>query len=146
LSNGGSNILTYHLQFAESFASGWTDVEGLESPSLRTIRTLSNLVKGQSYKFRYRVMNSIGWSDYSLETTAVAAQAPGKLRVPIYDSSSPTSIILDFDSTVDNGGDPITSYQLEMLDEQAVTPAFALIQTYVSAPTTQTLTDLSHGI
>lgn len=66
--------------------------------------------------------------------------------MPIYDSSSPTSIVLTFDATVDNGGDTVTHYELQLYDEQAVTPAFLTIETYLIAPTTDTLTDLGHSI
>ncbi len=37
LVNGGTPILSHHLQYAESFLGDWIDVNGLENESLLTI-------------------------------------------------------------------------------------------------------------
>jgi hypothetical protein len=79
LDNGGSPILSHHLQYAESYIGDWIDVNGLDNESLQTIFLVMNLTRGKQYSYRYRVKNSIGWSPFSDVTMGVAAVPPGKL-------------------------------------------------------------------
>lgn len=47
-----------------------------DKTTLATSYTAVGLVKGQTYRFKCRVLNGIGWSDWSAETYIVAAVAP----------------------------------------------------------------------
>lgn len=66
--------------------------------------------------------------------------------MPIYVSSSPTTIVLDLNPIVDNEGSPITAYILEMLDEEATTPVFTSTANFTTAQTTVTLTSTANGL
>jgi hypothetical protein len=74
--DGGSSIKSYHLQYKETYSGDWIDVKGLNIPSLSSIYKLNNLTTGTSYSFRFRALNSIGWSDFSDESIYVAAGVP----------------------------------------------------------------------
>lgn len=82
LENGGTPILSHHLQYAESFLGDWVELNGLENESLLTIFQVTGLTRGKQYSFRYRVKNAIGWSPFSDLTSGVAAVPPGKLKMP----------------------------------------------------------------
>lgn len=68
LDDGDSPILSYNLQYADKYSGDYIDVIGgddTNANSLRTIYTVTNLAQGETYLFRFRVRNQIGWSDYS---------------------------------------------------------------------------------
>jgi len=46
LLNGGSPIISYQLQYALAYDGTWITVNGQDNDSLRTLFTVSNLVKG----------------------------------------------------------------------------------------------------
>lgn len=82
----------------------------------------ANLIKGETYSFRYRVKNIVGWSQYSDTTSAVAADAPSKpMNAPtIIGDPSATSVTVLLDhETVEDGGSPISSYILEVCQDNS---------------------------
>jgi hypothetical protein len=116
-SGSGSPETSYHLQYMGAYTIGlWRDLVGHDIDSLLTSYTLINITKGETYFFRYRVKNVIGWSPYSAETSSVAADAPSKPATPlsVVGDATASSVTLQFDlETVDDNGSPITSYRLE---------------------------------
>ena len=71
--------------------------------------------KGQKYLVRYRVLNKIGWSDFSDPTSFIAADVPSKTTPAKIKSISASKIELEFDLyLVDNGGLPLKNYLLEV--------------------------------
>jgi hypothetical protein len=77
-SNGGSAILSYHLQWdAGTSGTTWTDVVGLSPSYTSTSIILSTgIVGGSTYKFKIRALNVIGWGGFSSETSIQAATTP----------------------------------------------------------------------
>jgi hypothetical protein len=76
----------------------------------------SGITKGHTYRFKYQVQNSIGWSDYSSITYIIAANAP---TVPLglaLSLVSSSSITLAFNAPLDDGGSVVTLYELYMND------------------------------
>ena len=62
------------------------------------------------YRFRYRVINNIGFSNWSPESyliPAIVPQAPLQIKY-IYSSNS--QIVLNLQRSQDDGGLPITDY------------------------------------
>ena len=86
-------------------------VAGLDSDSLELAFTFSeSVVKGHTYRFRYRVKNAIGWSDFSDTTYILSASVPAKPPAPSYSSSTATSI--------SDGSSPLmSSSPAEMISE-----------------------------
>ena len=65
---------------AESHAGSFRDVVGGDS-SVNVLRTIydltgSDIEKGTTYSFRYRVYNAKGWSEFSDVRVVVAADVP----------------------------------------------------------------------
>jgi hypothetical protein len=78
-SNGGTPLISYNLQYKGAFTdNSYIDLSGSNSTvdTLLTEYTVNSTLKGETYTFRYRVKNSRGWSQFSPETTVIAADAP----------------------------------------------------------------------
>ena len=58
----------------------------------RTFTISSNIVKGYIYRFKYRVLNQIGLSDFSDITYILAANVPQKPSTPTYIFSNSSQI------------------------------------------------------
>ena len=75
--NGGSQILSYHLQRTETGGSKYYDVVGESgNENLNTEVQVEGLIKRKSYRFRYRVANLVGYSDWSPESFLTPAIRP----------------------------------------------------------------------
>jgi hypothetical protein len=83
----------------ENYLKLWFIVEG-------------NLSKGTIYRFRYRSRNSVGWSLFSNTGFIQAANVPVKPPVPVYVSSTSTSITINLMQTPDDGGTPVIGYKI----------------------------------
>ena len=68
--------------------------------------------RGLVHRLRYRVLNSIGWSNYSPNLFALAATFPSRTFPPYLKSATATSIRLGFYESNDSGGSKITGYEL----------------------------------
>ena len=118
VSDGGSPVTSYHLQYIGDYYGGkWTDLSGASLDSLLTTFSFSDSLKrGETYSFRYRAKNLAGWSDFSDITSRVAADPPGKPASAPVIVGDPTAagVTLKFElETIDDGGSPVTSYSLE---------------------------------
>jgi hypothetical protein len=80
--------------------------------SLQTQHTFA-VLKGVYYEVRYRVYNVYGWSQYSPAASFIASDVPSTPLAPTLVNVDSQQISLDFDMlTIDDGGLPITGYQL----------------------------------
>ena len=107
------------------------DVEGSTlNQSLSTEYTVTGLVRGQDYGFRYRAINANGggvWSAITYITAATIPSAPA--NAPEYVSSTNTQIVLKLSRSYDDGGAAIADYELEI--DQGFPPT-ALITSGIS--------------
>ena len=145
LDNGGSPILSHHLQYAESFIGDWVDVNGLENESLLSIFQVKGLIRGRSYSFRFRVKNAIGWSDFSDVTSGVVAVPPAKLARPELMSVDDSSITIKLNTNVDSGGSVVTQYILQR-NEGTAGSAFTQVSTYPSGSLSHTVSIANDGL
>lgn len=113
---GGSTILSYNLQTTVELGTSletqviedWLDVGGQTgNESLSTEYTIYNLVKGETYGFRYRAINVNGEGPWSAVSLIKAATLPSTPAAPTYASSSDTQIVLDLSRSLDDGGHTI---------------------------------------
>jgi len=74
---GGASITSYHLQWDAGTNTTWYDVIGL-SPSYTSTSVIlsTSIVAGNTYYFRVRASNIIGWGSYSSTASIKAAQIP----------------------------------------------------------------------
>lgn len=77
-----------------------------------TKTSVTPIVRGRVYKFRFRAKNCIGWGPLSQELQALAADPPQAPPGPTRASTSSASITLLLYPTHDNGGSVVTGYEL----------------------------------
>lgn len=89
---------------------------GFTVNSLASTHTVSTgIIEGATYRVRFRALNDYGWGPYSDTVSLLAAQEPSKPKsAPVILWTSDTQISLQLDLDVENGGAPITSYELEI--------------------------------
>ena len=90
---------------------------------------VQGLVKRNSYRFRYRVVNEVGPSEWSPESFLVPAVRPETPPKPILASSSDTEIQLTLARSPDDGGSFIEDYELE-IDESLNEANFVKLVAY----------------
>ena len=128
--DGGSDILSYHLQRTEPGGSTFFDVVGSnQNMTLNTEAQVTALQKRRSYRFRYRAINSVGPSGWSEEAFLVPAIKPERPPQPVYGSSGDDEIVLALARSPDDGGLPITDYELHM-DDGLLGTEFTKIEDY----------------
>lgn len=103
------------------------------------------MTRGVEYTFRFRVKNSIGWSDFSSTVSSLVAIAPSKLSVPTLLAVDVLSIQLGLDTNVDNGGSIVISYNLE-INGGIAGSAFVSVTTYQSGDLSHTVTILNDAL
>ena len=96
------------------------------------ITVQQGIQRGVTYRFRYRALNKYGWSEYSDTSYILAAQVPSKPKIPVFKEATVTTIKIDLELNINNGGTPITLYELEINDgtlNGAFTPVTSYTQT-----------------
>lgn len=97
--SNGASVVSQQLEYSLSYSGSWIVLNGESSDSLASAWNTTGLTKGNSYAFRYKVKNSIGWSDYSSEIHIVAATVPAQPPAPTrtYVDAATPKITLAFD-------------------------------------------------
>lgn len=93
-SDGGDTIKNYELQVKIGYSEdAWSTVLGAtDAHNLDLIYTLPITLAGQLIQARYRCMNDIGWSSYSIPQFITLAHEPSRPPKPVYVSSDDVSI------------------------------------------------------
>jgi hypothetical protein len=60
-----SSVFTYELQVDNGMGGQFITVAGYDQYTMETEYTINQLVTGRTYRLRYRVLNYVGWSNYS---------------------------------------------------------------------------------
>jgi hypothetical protein len=103
--------------------------------------------RGVTYRLRYRARNSVGWGPYSDVGSVLAASAPSAPPRPRHVSSTGSSISLGFYEAEDDGGSPVTAYELySSADYQSAAPTFSLVSGYTDSAMAYTLTTAGDGL
>lgn len=110
--NGGSPITAYSLEWDVGSGNGTFYVVQGSSDLLVRQYVLTGLIEGLEYKFRHRVQNVFGWSNYSPQVLGIAAVSPNSPSAPTTTNVG-TSVRVDWTAPY-NGGDRITRYLVEI--------------------------------
>jgi hypothetical protein len=112
----------------------------------QTQYTFLEPVRGQIYRFRYRVRNIRGWSDYSDITYAIVSTKPDPPPKPSFTSGTDTQVQLSLDTTPDNKGIPISSLRLELSVGSDFSATYSEVTTYDGSADTVTLLQSTHSL
>lgn len=144
LASDNDSIFTYELQIDNGVGGQFVTFAGNPEYSMETRYTIENLVTGRTYRLRYRVLNFVGWSQFSpilFVHFATVPVAPGPVS---FVSATDTTITLNFVESEQNGGSEITAYEL-WRDNGYESPEFEQVLTYSDNSMTHTVSSLTSG-
>jgi len=115
-SNGGSTILSYHVQWDQG-TSTWVDLVGAGSDYTGTSFTVASGVSvGNTYQFKVRAKNKWGWGTFSTVTAIVAQGAPDQVTGVTTSIDAATGGVKIVWSEPNGNGDALIAYVVEIRD------------------------------
>ena len=136
---GGAPITGYQIEVSPNGTSNWSDLEA-NTTATATTYAHTGLSAGMTRHYRVRAINSVGPGQPSTtdDATTGAATAPGPPTQLSATADGQTIINLSWTAPSDNGGAPITGYQIE------VSPNGTSNWSDLEANTTATATTYAH--
>ena len=107
---GGSPITLYELQMDDGESGDFETI--LTSPHATSAVVDTGLVRGRYYRFRYRVRNVVGFSEYSDVSYIQAVERPVRPQPPQFVSATDESITIHIVESTDPRGVDIESYEI----------------------------------
>ena len=139
-SDNGSAITDYDLRYSSDGGATWTETADT-TDSTSTTATITGLPNGTSYVVQVRAGNTHGDGAWSPSSAEVAAGAPAAPAAPALTTAS-GQITVTW-TAPDNGGSPITDYDLRHSSDSGATWTF--VENGTSTSTTATVTGLTDG-
>ena len=124
---GGAPILEYCLQMDDGIGD---ELSIVFCSAHETTYAATNVTRGEQYRFRYEVMNAVGWSPYSETSYISPTSVPDAPPKPEFVSGSDTQIDLTFQESPDDNDVPIVNYQLEIDSGNNLTSDFHIVTGY----------------
>jgi hypothetical protein len=141
VSNGGSGVTDYTIQYSSDSGSSWQTFT--DAVSAATSVTVTGLTNGTGYLFRVAAVNDVGTGSYSANSSTVTpATTPG----------TPTTVVgvrgngqvqLSWTAPVSNGGLLVTDYTIQYSSNSGA--SWQTFTDAVSAATSATVTGLTNG-
>lgn len=112
--NGGSSITGYEFQVDDGSLGDFVTVQGGVNDRTLALKTTitMNIIKGRTYRVRYRGINSVGEGIWSDAVNIIASTIPGKPETPQITLALNTGIALAFTAVIENGGQDLIGYEL----------------------------------
>jgi hypothetical protein len=108
-SNGGTPIIDYEV-WIDQAADDWI---ALADSLVEREYIATSLYSGQTYQLKVRARNSVGYGDFSLPISILAAQVPDMPLPPTTSIKDRWEVVIDWTAPY-SGGSPITSYVVEI--------------------------------
>ena len=109
VSNGGSAITDYIVQYSSDSGSTWTTF--VDSVSVTASTTVTGLAAGTSYVFRVLARNVIGDGPYSATSAAVTNVSVPTAPTSLSASPGINIATISFTAPSSNGGSAVTNYE-----------------------------------
>jgi|GEM_PF-2736966 len=146
--NGGSPITNYEIMVAEKNSGVWSAYKPVvRSASTATTATVTGLANGKEHLFVVRAVNAKGVSGWTTLSAAVTPRTtPPGLVTGLKATPGSKRVTLSWTAPADNGGSPITNYEIMVADQTAgVWSAYRPVTRTASTATTATVTGLAAG-
>jgi predicted GTPase len=109
---GGSEITSYNLESNQGSGSVFYEIIGESLEQLERVITVTT-TPGETYSFRYRIKNILGFSEeYSPEAEVKSAKAPLS-PTDVVTSISGKNVLIEWTSSDDNY-DTVTRFEIEI--------------------------------
>jgi hypothetical protein len=73
---GGTAITSYELSWDAGTGSSWAALKGYSSPDTAATHTTTAVTAGDTYQFKLRAENALGWGDYGPTLTVIPSSVP----------------------------------------------------------------------
>jgi Mg-chelatase subunit ChlD len=148
LSNGGSPITNYSIMYADQTAGIWSAYKPVtRAASTATTATVTGLTNDKPHVFVVRAETAAGvgtWVTLSPVVTPTGV-APGAISA-LKATGGNTKATLTWTAPADNGGSPITNYEIMVADRTSgVWSAYKPVTRPASTATTAVVTGLTNG-
>ena len=142
--NGGSPITGYEVRVVNVATNAQVGALRPAGPTATSL-VVTGLTNGTQYRFQVRALNAVGAGPYSaLSNTVTPATVPGAPQIvnpPIAGNASAT---VRWNAPANNGGSPITGYEVRVFDDDANVQVGALRPAGPTA-TSLVVTGLTNG-
>ena len=140
ISNGGSTITDYVIEYSSNGGTSWTTFN--DATSTATSTTVTALTNGTAYTFRVAATNAAGTGPASATTSATPRTVPG---APTGLTATPgsTQVALSWTAPAANGGSTITDYVIEYSSNGGT--SWTTFTDVTSTATSATVTALTNG-
>jgi len=135
--DGGSSVILVELQMDDGQQGDFVSI--LNTTYLSQL-TITDVQRGNYYRFRYRVANVNGYSGWSSVAYLTPTSAPDAPPAPTFTSGTSTTVTLDLYESADNNGVPIDVYEVHVDAGDDLTSNFSKIVAYDGSASTITLT------
>jgi titin len=144
VSNGGSAIIQYRVQFAAEGSDDYsTWSSAVSTLSTSTSYVVTGLTNGTSYKFRVVATNAAGNGSYSSASSAVMPFTVSGAPTSIVTTNGVSQVVLSWTAPTSTGGDSITDYVIQHSSNSGST--WTTFSDSVSTSTSATVTGLTNG-
>ena len=118
-SDGGAAITGYRISYAVGVGGSW-DVLVANTGTTTTTYTHSNRKPGERIRYRVSAINSAGAGPESgVAEAVIQARVPGSPTAVTATAGDDRSVTIDWSPPANDGGSPVTSYQIEFSTDQA---------------------------
>jgi hypothetical protein len=142
--DGGSPVTEYELQMDDGRLGEFQTI--LISYFETEVIITDHIESGYTYRFRYRVANVNGFSEYSDVSYILPFNAPDAPPAPYFISATQTEVTLGFSESLGDNGNPISSYELWIDAGDDTLSDFTQVTTYPSYASQHTLTVVDDGL
>ena len=120
---GGAPVRGYQIEISSDAGESWSDLVQ-DTESSETTYTHTGLTPGTTRHYRARAINPVGSSapsNVASATTEAALQPPGVPTNVEAVAEGQEAVNLSWSAPVDDGGTPVTGYQVEMSEDAGFT-------------------------
>ncbi len=120
---GGAPVSGYHIEVSSDAGETWSDLV-LDTERSETTYTHTGLAPETTRHYRVRAINPVGasaLSNVAHATTRAALRAPGVPTNVEAVAEGQEAVNLSWSAPVDDGGTPVTGYQVEMSEDAGFT-------------------------
>ena len=122
------------------------EFQQVQMSSFLTSYIATDVDKGYTYRFRYRIANVNGHSPYSEVSYIYPFSVPDAPAKPVFVSATQESVTLSFTESLDNNGVDIIGYELWIDEGDDTLSEFSKVDSYSGFQETHTLTKATDGL